>query len=620
MKNLLFVFLLFGFTINIFAQGIFINEVMANNQSFMEDPDGAGEYDEWFEIFNSNDQTPVTLDGMFLSNSSSNLTMWTIPDSTILQGNDFLIFTADNQENQGKYHTNFLLNSNGGKIFLTDTDGVTIIDSITYFAQDPDVSEGRLPDGADNWQITPQPTPGYPNGGDDPYLDQIYSATSTDGINWTTEDRLIIDHASVPGVVYFQGKIYLYYVNFQDPENDKLSVAISSDNGLSFDYFDVIISNPVNSPHPVDPNPIIDNGQIRLTYLGNLDEPEPGKIVTAHSDDGIHFTEDSVLINGDYYDPDLFFDSTNSEWVLFLGQNQNIIKATSATSTGAFSLDNNFSWDHGAVSSTHLIEGHHYTYFVGEQAISVTEYSNGGLDFPPIAEGIIDFNGRLNADPTVANLSRGDYIMYFKTKAENEPLPIILSSFTATDLIDGIKLHWETTSEINNAGWNLYRAEDLNKFVKINNDLIIGAGNSTEINQYEYYDIFNFENNKQYFYKLESVAYDGSSFFCKMINIYYDYDPNDNQPDISEQIIIKAFPNPISDKTVFYLPFDTSNSIKVKIFNLKGELIKTLRNNSNAILWDTTDNYGKKVSSGIYLYKIIIDDQTRMVNKILIIK
>ena len=38
---------------------------------------------------------------------------------------------------------------------------------------------------------------------DGPYFHQIYSAISTDGINWTFIDFLLFDHTSVPGAVFF---------------------------------------------------------------------------------------------------------------------------------------------------------------------------------------------------------------------------------------------------------------------------------------------------------------------------------------------------------------------------------------------------------------------------------
>jgi len=261
-----------------------------------------------------------------------------------------------------------------------------------------------------------------PSGGltSGPYYHQIYSATSTDGVNWTVDDTLLFDHASVPGAVYFNDKLYVYFVNAEDPEHEKLSVGISEDRGATFTVYDVQISGS-NSPYPVDPNPIIDGGQIRLTYLGNFMQGETNKIVTATSSDGINFTEDGVIFTGDVCDPDLFYDEASGEWVLFLNSGAGLIKATALSPTASFTEETDFIWSAGSISSTHKIGDKYYTYYAGMNGISVAEYSNGNLF--NIADGIVDFQG-LTADPTVAVFGPNDYMMFFKTiSRENQPQP-----------------------------------------------------------------------------------------------------------------------------------------------------------------------------------------------------
>ncbi|RLC51674.1 MAG: hypothetical protein DRZ79_02420, partial [Candidatus Cloacimonadota bacterium] len=212
----------------IFSQQLFINEFMANNRAFGEDPDAPCEYDDWLEIYNPDINSSFDLEGLYLTNDLSNLTKWEIPAGNIVPANGFLVFMADNQEFQGNNHTNFTLAESGGEIALVDRNGTTILDSRTYGNQLPDISEGRVPDGTSNWQSLANPSPGSSNSPEEgPYFDQIYSATSEDGINWTVIDELIFDHASVPGAVYFNNKIYLYFVNAADPQNTKLSVGIS---------------------------------------------------------------------------------------------------------------------------------------------------------------------------------------------------------------------------------------------------------------------------------------------------------------------------------------------------------------------------------------------------------
>ena len=88
---------------------------------------------------------------------------------------------------------------------------------------------------------------------------------------------------------------------------------------------------------------------------------------------------------------------------------------------------------------------------------------------------------------------------------------IKLSSFTAFPLNRGVKLIWSTESEINNAGFNLYRKEAENGlYTKINSSLIPAKGTSTEGATYEFIDN-GLQNGKTYYYKLEDIDISGKS-------------------------------------------------------------------------------------------------------------
>jgi len=240
-----------------------------------------------------------------------------------------------------------------------------------------------------------------------PYYHRIYSATSINGVSWTASSTVIFDHASVPGAVYYNGKLYLYFVNAACGE--KLSVAISEDYGNSFAVYDVAISGS-NSPRPVDPNPIVDGGLIRLTYVGNLGET-PQNIVTAHSSDGVNFVEDAILFSEtNITDPDLFHYGP-SEWILFVDQGSTLLKANGTSLSMPFVKDSTFSFG-GILCSTHYINSRFYTYYLGSNGISVAEYNSSGLTV--LAEDLITgFTGFIG-DPTVVVFGPGNYLMYFK--------------------------------------------------------------------------------------------------------------------------------------------------------------------------------------------------------------
>jgi len=240
-----------------------------------------------------------------------------------------------------------------------------------------------------------------------PYYHRVYSATSVNGLAWTVNSTVILNHASVPGAVYYNSKIYLYFVNAECGE--KLSVAVSGDYGATFAVYDVVISGS-NSPRPVDPNPIIDGGLIRLTYVGNLGE-DPANIVTAHSSDGINFVEDAILLSeSNITDPDLFHYAP-TEWILFVDQGSALLKANGTSISMPLVRDSAFSFQ-GILCSTHEISGRFHTYYLGSSGISVAEYNGSGLTV--LAEDLVTgFTGFIG-DPTVVVLGPGNYLMYFK--------------------------------------------------------------------------------------------------------------------------------------------------------------------------------------------------------------
>jgi hypothetical protein len=86
-----------------------------------------------------------------------------------------------------------------------------------------------------------------------------------------------------------------------------------------------------------------------------------------------------------------------------------------------------------------------------------------------------------------------------------------LTSFEAIPDSNKVILKWVTESEIDNAGFNLYRAtsED-GDYVKINDSLIPAEGSSTSGATYKYVDN-SVRNRTTYYYKLEDIDLNGAS-------------------------------------------------------------------------------------------------------------
>ncbi|MCX5902717.1 MAG: DUF1566 domain-containing protein, partial [Proteobacteria bacterium] len=88
---------------------------------------------------------------------------------------------------------------------------------------------------------------------------------------------------------------------------------------------------------------------------------------------------------------------------------------------------------------------------------------------------------------------------------------ITLSSFTSVAKAGQVILTWVTESEIDNAGFNIYRATSENgEYIKTNDSLITAKGSPTQGAAYEFVDK-DVQNRKTYWYKLEDIDLTGKS-------------------------------------------------------------------------------------------------------------
>ena len=108
--------------------------------------------------------------------------------------------------------------------------------------------------------------------------------------------------------------------------------------------------------------------------------------------------------------------------------------------------------------------------------------------------------------PTSAETNRAE-IKFGHTEATL----ITLSSFQVKPGDKSVTLQWKTESEIENAGFNLYRADSENgAYVKINADLIPAEGSATGGASYAFTDT-GVKNSRTYYYRLEDIDLNGTA-------------------------------------------------------------------------------------------------------------
>ena len=252
-----------------------------------------------------------------------------------------------------------------------------------------------------------------------PYYHEVYVATSKDGLNFAP-GRLLWDHASVPGAVFVDNVMLVYYVDGTGSSPSGITVARSTDLGKTWTKYALVLPEPIQSTcAPADPDPVyLGNGTIRLFLTCFTSIGGTSYIGTAASKDGITFTLDSskkVLSpqgGRPYTDPDAI--QADGQWGLYVSQGPvdiayNSTDGINFTEIGIVSTT-------GAVSgSIALVNGTIRHYFCGnngiESAISTTPSSDWRIE--PGVRIPIGTNTTV-CDPSPIILQNGTYMLFYK--------------------------------------------------------------------------------------------------------------------------------------------------------------------------------------------------------------
>jgi hypothetical protein len=173
------------------------------------------------------------------------------------------------------------------------------------------------------------------------------------------------------------------------------------------------------------------------------------------------------------------------------------------------------------------------------------------------------------------------------------PLPIELITFRGIVQSKSNKLFWSTASELNNNYFTLEKSSDAISFKPF--AIISGAGNSTILNNYSYFDLAPF--NGITYYRLKQTDFDGTSKYANIISLDNKYD----QINVSN-----VYPNPANQLVNFdfYSPIEGKLSVSVYAYN--GQLISQ----ESFSIQEGNNNLKKAIndySKGIYLIHFYFD-------------
>ena len=231
---------------------------------------------------------------------------------------------------------------------------------------------------------------------------------------------------------------------------------------------------------------------------------------------------------------------------------------------------------------------------------------------------------------------------------ENEntlPVELIAGSLTAEYAINEygseyVIINWATASETDVNGFNIWRNTENNfsTAIQVNPDLIMGHGTTSEPHQYTYNDESIMEEELHagdiYYYWLEVVDLGGTSSYSDAFEFVV---PDDYEPSVPPELPLKIglyqnCPNPFNPtlektKICFYLEEGTNANVEIKVYNIKGELVKTIWNQYTEFekhpvpaVWDGYDENGTPQTSGIYFYRMRVNGKDKEIRKLILIK
>jgi len=185
-------------------------------------------------------------------------------------------------------------------------------------------------------------------------------------------------------------------------------------------------------------------------------------------------------------------------------------------------------------------------------------------------------------------------------KLTSIPLPIALISFKAVSINNSIKLQWETSTEINNYGFDIERKAETptgNKTDWLKIGFVKGSGNSNSSKEYSFVDD-DLSNLGKYYYRLKQIDNNGQYKYSNEIMVDlikpYTYSLNQN------------YPNPFNPTTTINFSVAKTSLVTIKVYDILGNEVRTLVNEEKpagdyCIRFEAIRNH---LSSGVYFYRM----------------
>lgn len=190
----------------------------------------------------------------------------------------------------------------------------------------------------------------------------------------------------------------------------------------------------------------------------------------------------------------------------------------------------------------------------------------------------------------------------FALTSSDAPLPVELASFTSMVIRNEVILDWSTSSEINNASFEIERSQvnssNTNNFQRVGS--IQGNGTTNETKNYKFNDR-NIQTGK-YKYRLKQIDFNGNFKYFDLSNEIEVGIPN--KYDLSQN-----YPNPFNPVTKINYDMPKDGKVNLRIYDITGREVAALINNEiQPAGYYTIAFNASNLSSGVYFYRLATGD------------
>lgn len=190
----------------------------------------------------------------------------------------------------------------------------------------------------------------------------------------------------------------------------------------------------------------------------------------------------------------------------------------------------------------------------------------------------------------------GEYVF----ASDTNPLPVELSSFTASASGDAVALTWTTASEENNVGFDIERSTDGEAFVQIG--FKAGAGTTESTTTYRFTDA-DPPFATTLFYRLRQLDRDGTFEYSTVARVHV-------TP--SAVAFLPSAPNPFQASTRLRYEMPASGQVTIQVFDMLGRQVATLASEEKAAGRHEVAFDASGLAAGTYFVRLRADDVVKI--------